>query len=53
MSQTQHAGLAFQEVDGTVKGYGRRGSKDRKGNRKKLDSTYQEGQEGVKRAKTT
>lgn len=32
---------------------GRRGREDRKRNRKKLDSTYQEGQGEMKRTKTT
>ena len=45
MSQTQHAGLASQEVDENGKG------REKEGRQKKLDDTYQEGQKAMKRTK--
>lgn len=53
MSQTQHAGLASQEVDGTGKGWERGGEReDRKGNRKKMGQHLSKSRR-MKKTKTT
>lgn len=54
MSQTQHAGLASQEVDGTGKGWERGGDReDREGNRKKTGQHLSRRPRGMTRTKTT